>query len=213
MDAVYQGLIERTRGLLDVPTLRTIFGRHKRPHRDRRSAAQIELVLEHPEYDLTVFKLVFGKLALKIYDKSRRLLRVEVVANHVEELRCGRRLERLPQMLEQLERMAVEFLAVAQAAHLSYLDTGALDELPAPTVRGTQRLAGVDLQNPRMPMGAHAVVALAPQPGGFTAADVAQRIHDKHCPGTADYTPQRASYDLRKLRGKQTVDRVDRTRR
>jgi hypothetical protein len=213
MDAVYQGLIERTRGLLDVPTLRTIFGRQKRPHRDRRAAAQIELMLEHPEYDLTVFKLVFGKLALKIYDKSRRLLRVEVVANHVEELRCGRRLERLPQMLEQLERMAVEFLAVVQAAHLSYLDTGALDELPTPTVRGTRRLAGVDLQKPRTRMVAQAVVALAPQPGGFTAADLAQRIHDQNGPAAADYTPRRAAYDLRKLRGKQIVDHVDRTRR
>jgi hypothetical protein len=213
MDAIYAGLIERTRGLLDVRTLRTIFGRKKRPHCDRLTGARIEVVLEHPEYDLTVFKLVFGKLALKIYDKSRRLLRIEVVANHVDDLRCGKRLERLPQMLEHLERMAVEFLAVVQAAHLSYLDTGALDDLPAPTVRGTQRLAGVDLQKPRMRMVAQAVVALAPQPGGFTAADLAQRIHDQNGPSTTDYTPRRAAYDLRKLRGKQLVDRVERTRR
>jgi hypothetical protein len=213
MEVVYQGLIERTRGLLDVRTLRTIFGRHKRPHIDRRSAARIEVVLEHPEYDLTVFKLVFGNLTLKMYDKSRRLLRIEVVANHVGELRCGKRLERLPQMLEQLERMAVEFLAVVQAAHLSYLDTGALDALPAPTLRGTQRLAGVDLQKPRMRLVTQAVVALAPQPRGFTAADLAQRIHDQNGPAMADYTRRHAAYDLRKLRGKQILDRIDRTRR
>lgn len=213
MDAVYQGLIERTRGLLDVRTLRTIFGRKKRPHCDRRTGARIEVVLEHPEYDLTVFKLVFGHLTLKMYDKSRRLLRIEVVANQAGELRCGKRLERLPQMLEQLERMAVEFLAVVQAAHVGYLDTGALDELPAPTVRGTQRLAGVDLQKPRMRQVAQAVVALAPQPGGFTAADVAERVHDQNGPVTAEYTPRRAAYDLRKLRGKHLVDRVQGTRR
>lgn len=213
LDAVYQGLIERTRGLLDVRTLRTIFGRQKRPHFDRRTGARIEVVIEHPEYDLTVFKLVFGHLTLKLYDKSRRLLRIEVVANHVADLRCGKRLERLPQMLDQLERMAVEFLAVVQAAHLSYLDTGALDDLPAPTLRGTQRLAGVDLQKPRMRLVAQALVALAPQPGGFTAADLAHRLHDQNGPATIDYTPRRAAYDLRKLRGKHLVDRVTGTRR
>jgi hypothetical protein len=127
---------------------------------------------------LTVFKLVFGKLVLKIYDKGGRLLRIEVVVNNVEELRCGKRLEKLPPMLEQLERMIVDFLAAVQAAHLSYLDSGALDKLPTPSVRGTQRLAGVDLQKPRMQAVAQAVVALAPQPGGFTAAQLAQRVHE-----------------------------------
>jgi hypothetical protein len=159
--------------LLDVRTLRTIFGRKHRPHRDRKSGGRIQSVLEHPEYDLTVFKLIFGKLVLKIYDEGGRLLRIEVVVNNVAELRCGKRLEKLPPMLEQLERRVVDFLATVQAAHLSCLDSGALDKLPAPSVRGTQRLAGVDLQKPRMRAVAQAVVALSPQPDGFAAAQLA----------------------------------------
>ena len=213
MDQIYQGLIERTRGLLDVRRLRTIFGRKQRPSCRRKSGGRIECVIEHPQYDLTVFKLVFGKLVLKIYDKGGRLLRIEVVVNNVEELRCGKRLEKLPPMLEQLERMVVDFLAAVQAAHLSYLDSGALDKLPTPSVRGTQRLAGVDLHKPRMQAVAQAVVALAPQPGGFTAAQLAQRVHEQQGPKLADYNGRRGAYDLRKLRGKDVVERVERTRR
>jgi len=170
-------------------------------------------VLEHPAYDLTVFKLVFGKLVLKMYDKGGRLLRIEAVVNNVDELRCGKRLEKLPPMLEQLERMVVNFLAAVQAAHLSYLDSGALDRLPTPSVRGTQRLAGVDLQKPRMQAVAQAVVACAPSPGGFTAAQLAERVHEQQGPAMSDYDARRAAYDLRKLRGKQVVQRVERTRR
>ena len=213
MDQVYQGLIERTRGLLDVRTLRTIFGRKQRPHHDRQSGGGVESMVQQPEYDLTVFKLVFGKLALKLYDKGGRLLRIEVVVNNVTELRCGKRLEKLPRMLDQLERIVVDFLATVQAAHLSYLDSGALDRLPTPSVCGTQRLAGVDLQKPRMRMVAAAVVALAARPGGFRAEQLAQRVRAQQGPGLADYHGRRAAYDLRKLRGKQVVERVERTRR
>lgn len=213
MDQIYQGLIERTRGLLDVRTLRTIFGRKHRPSRRRKTGGRIECVIEHPEYNLTVFKLIFGKLVLKIYDKGGRVLRVEVVVNNVEELRCGKRLEKLPPMLEQLERMVVNFLAAVQAAHLSFLDSGTLDKLPTPSVRGTQRLAGVDLQKPRMQAVAQAVVALAPQPHGFTAAQLAERLREQQGPKLADYNGRRAAYDLRKLRGKDVVERLGRTRR
>jgi hypothetical protein len=213
MDQVYQGLIERTRGLLEVRTLRTIFGRKHRPHRDRKSGDQVQSIVQQPEYDLTVFKLVFGKLVLKLYDKGGRLLRIEGVVNHVTELRCGKRLEKLPLMLEQLERIVVDFLAAVHAAHRSYLDSGALDRLPTPSVCGTPRLAGVDLQKPRMRSVAAAVVALAARPGGFRAEQLAGRVREPQGPGMADYNGRRAAYDLRKLRGKPVVERVERTRR
>ena len=135
LDEVYQGLIDRTRRLLDVPRLITIFGR-----------------------------------------KRDRVLRVEVIVNNIEELRCGKRLEKLPGMHERLQRMIVEFLGVVQAAHLSFLDGGQLDALAAPTVRGQKRVAGVDLQKPRMRAVAEAVVALASSPGGFTAKELAARV-------------------------------------
>jgi hypothetical protein len=48
-----------------------------------------------------VFKLHFGKLTVKMYDKGERVLRIELIVNNTEELRCGKGLERMPQMLER----------------------------------------------------------------------------------------------------------------
>jgi hypothetical protein len=150
LDAVYQGLIDRTRRLLDVPRLKTIFGRKNRPHQNRAGGGRLEKILDRSTYDLTVFKLHFGKLTLKLDGKGERVLRVEVIVNNIEELRCGKRVEKLPGMLARLQQMIVEFLGVVQAAHLSFLEAQPLDALATPTVRGEKRVAGVDLQKPRM---------------------------------------------------------------
>ncbi len=101
LDQVYQKLIDRTRTALDLKTLKTVFGYRSRPHQPKKRGQQavlLEKVIERPTYDLTVFKLRWGNLALKIYDKGDQVLRVEVVAHNVGELRCGRMLEKLPEL-------------------------------------------------------------------------------------------------------------------
>ena len=213
LDEIYQGLIDRTRRVLDVPRLKTIFGRKNRPSRTCKREGRLEKMIEGSVYDLTVFKVHFGKLTLKMYDKGDRVLRVEVIVNNIEELRCGKRLEKLPGMLERLEAMVVRFLAVVQAAHLSFIDGQQFDTLAVPSVRGDRRRAGVDLQKPRMRAVAEAVTALAAQPQGFSAVDLAQRVRAQKGRVMASYGPRKAAYDLQKLRGKSLVERIDKTRR
>jgi hypothetical protein len=215
LDEVYQGLIDRTRRVLDVATLKTIFGQKHRPHHRRRAggASGIERTV-YVGHDLTVLKVHWGRrLTLKLYDKGARGLRIEVIVHNVKALQCGKRLEKLSIMLAELQRMVIDFLNVVQAAHISSLDAGALDALPQPTHRGTQRLAGVDIQKARMRAVIAAVLALALQPGGFTVGDLADKARTRLAPGAPPYTPRHAAYDLRKLRGKALVERVGTTRR
>ncbi|MGB5832524.1 MAG: hypothetical protein WBG92_11105 [Thiohalocapsa sp.] len=62
LDAVFQGLIDRTRRQLDVPKLQTIFGYKTRPHhRQGSKPLRVARVLDQPTYDLTVFKVHFGR--------------------------------------------------------------------------------------------------------------------------------------------------------
>src|SRR5215470_4716634 len=70
LDQVYQGLIDRTRNLLDVPRLKTIFGRKHRPHKTRGKTDRLEKILDCSVHNLTVFKVHFGRLTLKMYDKG-----------------------------------------------------------------------------------------------------------------------------------------------
>lgn len=163
-DGVYQGLIDRTRALLDVAQLKTIFGRKHRPQKNRRRQARLEKILDRSRHDVTVFKLHFGRLTLKMYDKGERVLRIELIVNNTSELRCGKGLEKLPAVLQRSQQMIVEFLGVVQAAHSSFLPGKQLDALVTPTCKGQKRLAGVDIQKARMRAAAQAVIALAAQP-------------------------------------------------
>ena len=214
LDAVFQGLIDRTRRYLDVPKLRTLFGYKSRPHqRQGKKPLRLARVLDQPTYDLTVFKVHFGPLTLKLYDKGARVLRIEAIAHNVKGLRCGKSVEKLPIMLAELQRMVIDFLNLVQAAHISYLPDGILDELIEPTQRGSRRLAGVDLQKPRIRAVAEAVLALAPKPGGFTLAELAERVRPLLPSNRPTYASRHASYDLSKLLGKALVERVARTHR
>ncbi len=67
------------------------------------------------------------------------------------------------------------------------------------------------LNKPRIRAALSAALALAPAPGGFTVAKHAARV--RQITGHDGYTTPQAGYDLRKLRGKQLVDKPGRTRR
>lgn len=216
LDEVYEKLIDRTRGALDVKTLKTIFGLKHRPHfleAKRRSKGRMEKVIERPSYDLTVFKIHFGKWTLKIYDKGDRVLRVEVVVHNVKDIRCGTGMNKLPQLLQKIRENLVNFLNVVQAAHVSFLDQGAFDTLALPSVRGSRRLAGVDLNKPRMRFVAAAVVALSPKPNGFTVGDLALKVQEMAGWKSQQYGVRQAAYDLGKIRGKDLARRVAKSRR
>lgn len=90
MGQVFQGLIDRTRACLNVKHLKTIFGAKARPHRDRKGKTpEVGVAVETPTYDLTIFKLHFGKLTLKGYTKGERVLRFEAHVHNTRELGCG----------------------------------------------------------------------------------------------------------------------------
>jgi hypothetical protein len=101
MDQVFQALIDRSRILLDLKTVKTVLGYQQRPkfHWRKKKLAQWEVAVEKPAYDLTIFKLHCGKLTLKIYTKGERVLRIEVMVHNTQQLRCGHSLEKFPQIL------------------------------------------------------------------------------------------------------------------
>ena len=211
MNEVYQKLIDRTRAPLDLKQVKTIFGFSHRPHKIAkrgRQSAQVVKAVEAPSYDLTVFKVKWGNLTLKIYDKGGRVLRIEVVAHNVKDLRTGKILDKLPELLKRTREILVRFLGTVQAAHLAFLDEGAFERWSKPTQRGTRRLAGIDLNKARNRHVMDAVVALSTRPSGFTLAQVAQAVQQRAAPSTKAYTSRNAAYDLAKLSGKKLVHRV-----
>jgi hypothetical protein len=93
-------------------------------------------VVETPSYDLTWFKLTFGRLGLKAYTKGERVLRVEATCHNAAELGCGRVLERLPEIVARLGGMAERFCTTLDCASVGFVPDGFLDELARPCTLG-----------------------------------------------------------------------------
>jgi hypothetical protein len=212
MKALFERILDRTRSRLDIPALRTLFGLKARPHRNRKAGPPAQdIVIEKPQYGLSWFRIRFGRLQLKAYTKGEHVLRFEATCHSTKELRCRRSLDHFAEIIALLTGMADRFATTLDCADIGFLPDGLLDELPLPAQTGTGRIAGIDLNKPRIRAALSAALALAPAPGGFTAAEFTAKVG--HLTRNHGYTTRQAAYDLRKLRGKGLADKPGRTRR
>jgi hypothetical protein len=160
-----------------------------------------------------VFKLHFGKLTLKAYTKGEHVLRFEVIAHNTQALGCGRVLPRLPIIVARLTYILERFLTTLDCVDSAFISDQTLDQLPLPSRVGKVHVGGVDLNNARMQTALSAVLALAPSPMGFGIAQFRAKVQSMTGQSDADYTPRHAAYDLKKLRGKELIAKMGRSRR
>jgi hypothetical protein len=211
LEQVFQGTIDRTRSLLDVKTLKTIFGTKKRPSRCKhQKEPRCEVVVERPAYDLTVFKIHFGKITAKMYSKGARVLRTEVIVHNTKELRCGRSLPKFSEIVLRLKEILNRFLNGLRCIDIASISDNSLDDWHKPSQVGQTRVGGVDINQPRMRAVLQAVIALSAAPHGFQCADLAAKVQENIA---SQYTPRQAAYDLKKLRGKNMVHKIENSRR
>lgn len=203
LDKVFQGVIDRTRALLDVRTVKTIFGRRQRGVRELRW----EVVVERPSYDLTVFKIHCGIMTLKMYSKGERVLRIEVIVHNVKKLAMRRGLEHFPKLVERLQGNLQRFMEVVRCLDVACLDH-TWESLPTPSQVGKARVAGVDMNKPRLRAVLQAVLALAVLPQRWGSAAVAAKVCEIMGWSDSTYQPRHASYDLKKLRGKNLIQKA-----
>jgi len=211
MEDLFDRVCDRTRSRLDIPALRHLFGLYARPHRNRQSGPPAqEIVVETPRHGLSWFRISFGLLQLKAYTKGEHVLRFEATVHNTKELRCRRGLDNFGEIITRLAGMAGRFATALDCADISFLPDGILDQLPLPSRIGATRTGGIDLNKPRIRAALAAALALAAAPRGFTVAEHAAKVTTMT--GLTGYTTRRASYDLRKLRGKGLTVKPGRSR-
>ena len=215
MDQVFQALIDRSRAPMDLETIKTILGTRRRPrYRARKNkSAGWEVAVERPVYDLTIFKLHCGRLTLKIYTKGERVLRIEAMAHNTLELKCGRSLGKYPLVVSKLRGILERFQEALSCIDQCFIADDTLRQLAAPGQVGQGRVGGIDFNKPRIQWVVDGVLALSSTPGGFTASQLARKVQQVSRQPESAYSPRQASYDLKKLRGKQMIERLGRTRR
>ena len=135
------------------------------------------------------------------------MLRFEAIAHNTAELRCGRMIEKFPEIVTRLAGIAERFATALDCVDTGFLGDGILDELPTGSRLGATRVGGVDLNKPRMRDALRAALALAPAPQRVHRRRVHRQGARPHRHIHAGYSVRQAGYDLRKLRGKQLVDK------
>ena len=171
----------------------------------------VTVSLETPEYDLTILRIRFGRLTLKIHTKGERVPRIEAMAHNARDLGCRLGASYFPEAVGALRRMVDRFVEVLDCLDTTFIDAGLLDRLPRPGRLGAVRVGGIDIDRPRARAVLEALLALSPNPAGFTSSElatmVARLLDDER------YSPSRAAYDLRKFRCKGLAARIPRSRR
>lgn len=214
LDQVFQGVIDRTRARLDVKTLKTILGTKRRPFQLKgRKPPRQEVVVERPAHDLTVFKIHFGKITAKCYTKGERALRIEVITHNARVLPCGCSLDRFAEIILHLRGILNRFLDAMHCIDIAAISDDRLDTLPMPSRVGETQVGGIDINKPRIRAVIEGVIELAVAPNGFSVSDLAAKVNMIVGAENGPYTPRMASYDLKKLRGKEIIRKRERSRR
>ena len=213
MERVVQALIERTRGPLRLDQVKTVFGCKKRPSRKTLDRDRYESVVETPEYGVTVFKIHYDKLTLKLYTKGEHVLRIEATVHNTGQLGCVKRLDRFPRVVAKLKDILTRFTQILRCIDASFISADLLEQLPQPAQLGQTKVGGMDVNRPRLRRTMEATLALAVSPKGFTTSEVTRKVRQLAGPSAENYGPRQAAYDLKKLRAKGLAERIGNRRR
>ncbi len=116
---------------------------------------------------MTIFKIHFGRLTVKLYDKGERTLRAEVVVHNTKDLKCKRGIGSFAEIVKKLETIMGSFLSNLDHAHVATINQRDFEEITKPTQSGNNRLAGVDFNKSRIKQLATVLLALSMKPDGF----------------------------------------------
>ena len=124
-----------------------------------------------------------------------------------------RLLNNFPEIVGRLKGMLERFMQALSCIDQCFIGDEMLERLPLASRVGKTMVGGIDLNKPRLRHVAGAVIALSASPDGFTASALADQVRAFGDQSPSAYGPRQAAYDLKKLRGKDVVQRIGSTRR
>ena len=194
-----------------VKTIRTMFGAKTRPHRNRAGGPpRLEAVIETPSYDLTMFKVHFGRLTFKAYTKGEHVLRVEAIVHNTRALVVDGFSSASPTSVARRHGRAVSppWTASMSGSSPTTCSTNSLrhrNSAPSTSVASTST----------RPVSATSWPPSAPwrSPPGSPFREFTTKVRAQTGQDATDYSTRQGAYDLRKIRAKGLIDKPGRTRR
>lgn len=152
---------------------------------------------------------------IKQYHKEGRALRTETTINNTRDFGIGRRLCNLPALRQIGFQANRRLLDVEKVSHDCTLGEAAFQQVNQPRVVGSagQRVSALRFGEPRVQALLNVLVLFCLVPNGFTHHDLRQPLATLLGLDLALLTPGRITYELRRLRLHDLIQRIPKTYR
>ena len=157
--------------------------------------------------------LYYKKTQVKQYLKEGRALRTETTLNQPRDFGIGKELTNLAALAEVGYAANRRLLDAECISHDPADGAAALEAITSPVISTTcTRIPGMRFPDPRVQALLGACCALALRPAGFTSRDLRHYLAPQLGKTPEDMTSGQISYDLRRLRAHQIIERIPHSR-
>jgi hypothetical protein len=157
--------------------------------------------------------LFYKKTQVKQYLKEGRALRTETTVNQPRDLGIGKELTNLAALAEVGYAANRRLLDAECISHDPADGAAALEALTSPVISTTcTRVPGMRFPHPRVQALLGACCILALRPAGFTSRDLRHLLAPQLGKAPQDMTGGQITYDLRRLRAHQIIERIPHSR-
>ena len=212
LDQLGERLLDANRTIGQPNKITTIFGRKV----TKQYRGKLQTVIEDIHLPNPVIRSHYGNGFIKQYVRDHLNLRTEPATNNVADYGIKKAIEHLPALRTKLSSIIDSYLNVQQDILETFVDRGQLRHLAQPTVLPNgKRIPGLKLDHPRQLALMHALVRFANIAAGNTFTTKEIYSHTLRALGSTPdhYSLAALRYDLSKLRAKQLVHKLPRSRR
>ena len=212
LDQMGERLLDANRTIGQPNKITVIFGRKVTKH----YKGKLQTVIEDIDLPNPVIRSHYGHGFIKEYVRDHLLLRTEAATNDVNDYGVKKAVENLPKLRERMSTICDNYLNVQQDILETFLDGGQLRKLAEPTVQANgKRIPGLKLDQPRQLALMHALVRFAHIAAGntFQTADLYLPVLEALHLTPEKYSLASLRYDLSKLRAKNLIQKVAKSRR
>jgi hypothetical protein len=203
--AFFEAVVADNIGLGRPSEVRVIFGRQirsttKGTFRSRVVTRGVDVCLD----------VTYRDSRIKEYLKEGRALRIETVINSPDDLGCQRRLANLDELQTKARAANARMLAVQRVGQDCAISAPLLQRVAQPSLEEGQRSPALRFGDPRVMALAASLCVLVHTVVGFTNRSLCAQVSSLLA---GPYTSTQATYDLRRLRLKGLIRRLDHTNR
>ena len=205
--AFFEALVADNLDLGRPDEVKLIFDR--RIQRNTPGTFATKVVTRGTEVAVNVF---YQHSRIKQYLKEGRALRVETVVNSPTDLGCQRRLRNLDQLQAKARAANRRLFTIQRVGQGCAIETATFERISQPSLQEGQRTGALRFGDPRVMALAGALCVLLNTVVGFTNRSLRAQVSGL-LGGGSTYTAAQMTYDLRRLRLKGLIRRIERTNR